>query len=91
MLQTIRIDKNRRTTNKHTEFKHVNHAEAGTLWGSRSIRTRDYNVGAGIREVPEGSIFGQFSVKLGPETPLDRRSSSYNAGCTKNQPPKTIT
>ncbi len=26
---------------------------------------------SGVREVPEGSIFGRFSAKLGPETPLD--------------------
>ena len=40
---------------------------------------------SGVREVTEGSIFGRFSAKLGPETHLDRRGSSYSAGCIKNQ------
>ncbi len=33
-----------------------------------------------------GSVFGRFSAKLGPQTPLERRGSSCSAGCTKNQP-----
>ena len=33
-----------------------------------------------------GSVFGRFSAKLGPQTPLERRVSSCSAGCTKNQP-----
>ncbi len=37
-----------------------------------------------------GSIFGRFSAKLGPQTPLDRRGSSCSAGCTKNQPGRPI-
>ena len=32
-----------------------------------------------------GSVFGRFSAKLGPKTPLERRGSSCSAGCTKNQ------
>ncbi len=30
-------------------------------------------------------VFGRLSAKLGPKTPLERRGSSYSAGCTKNQ------
>ncbi len=30
-------------------------------------------------------MFGRFSAKLGPETPLGRRGSFCNAGCTNNQ------
>jgi hypothetical protein len=37
-----------------------------------------------------GPVFGRFSVKLGPKTPLERRGSSCSAGCTKNQPPRPI-
>ncbi len=37
-----------------------------------------------------GSVFGRFSAKLGPQTPLDRRGSSCSAGCTKNQPGRPI-
>jgi hypothetical protein len=36
-----------------------------------------------------GSVFGRFSAKLGPKTPLERRGSSCSAGCTRNQPPQT--
>ena len=32
-------------------------------------------------------IPGRFSAKLGPKTILERRGSSCNAGCTKDQPP----
>ena len=35
-------------------------------------------------------IFSRFMAKLGPETPLNRRGSSYSAGCTKNQPRRPI-
>jgi hypothetical protein len=37
-----------------------------------------------------GSVFGRFSAKLGPKTPLERRGSSCSAGCTKNQPGRPI-
>ncbi len=37
-----------------------------------------------------GSVFGRFSDKLGPKTPLERRGSSCSAGCTKNQPGRPI-
>ena len=37
-----------------------------------------------------GPVFGRFSAKLGPKTPLDRRGSSCSAGCTKNQPRRPI-
>ena len=37
-----------------------------------------------------GPVFGQFSAKLGPKTPLERRGSSCSAGCTKNQPRRPI-
>ncbi len=30
-------------------------------------------------------VFGRFSTKLGPETPLERRGSSCSAGCSKIQ------
>ncbi len=29
-------------------------------------------------------VFGRFSAKLGPKTPLERRGSSCSAGCTKH-------
>ncbi len=45
---------------------------------------------SGLREVPEDSMFGRFSAKLNPKTPLDRRGSSYNSGCTTNQPRRLI-
>ncbi len=35
-------------------------------------------------------VFGRFSAKLGPQTPLERRGSSCRAGCTKNQPRRPI-
>ena len=35
-------------------------------------------------------VFGRFSTKLGPKTLLERRGSSCNAGCTKNQPRRPI-
>ncbi len=35
-------------------------------------------------------VFGRFSAKLGPKTPLERRGSSCSAGCTKNQPRRPI-
>ncbi len=35
-------------------------------------------------------VFGRFSAKLGPKTPLERRGSSCSAGCSKNQPPRPI-
>ncbi len=35
-------------------------------------------------------VFGRFSAKLGPKTPLERRGSSCSAGCTKNLPPRPI-
>ncbi len=35
-------------------------------------------------------VFGRFSAKLGPRTPLERRGSSCSAGCTKNQPRRPI-
>ncbi len=37
-----------------------------------------------------GLVFGRFSAKLGPTTPLERRGSSCSAGCTKNQPRRPI-
>ena len=37
-----------------------------------------------------GSVFDRFSAKLGPKASLDRRGSSCNAGCTKNQPGRPI-
>ena len=37
-----------------------------------------------------GLIFGRVSAKLGPETLLDRRGSSYSAGCDKNEPRRPI-
>ncbi len=37
-----------------------------------------------------GPVFGRFSAKLGPKTPLERRRSSCSAGCTKNQPRRPI-
>ncbi len=39
---------------------------------------------------PGGSIFGRYSAKLGPETPLDRQGSSYSAGRTENQPRRPV-
>ncbi len=30
-------------------------------------------------------VFGRFSIKVGPKTPLERRGSSCSAGCTKKQ------
>ena len=35
-------------------------------------------------------VFGRFSAKLGPKTPLERRGSSCSAGCTRNQPRRPI-
>ena len=35
-------------------------------------------------------VFGRFSAKLGPKTPLERRGSSCSAGCSTNQPPRPI-
>ncbi len=35
-------------------------------------------------------VFGRFSAKLAPKTPLERRGSSCSAGCTKNQPRRPI-
>ncbi len=35
-------------------------------------------------------VFGRFSAKLGPQTPLEQRGSSCSAGCTKNQPRRPI-
>ncbi len=35
-------------------------------------------------------VFGRFSAKVGPKTPLERRGSSCSAGCTKNQPRRPI-
>ncbi len=37
-----------------------------------------------------GSVFDPCSAKLGPKTLLDRRGSSCSAGCTKDQPRRTI-
>ena len=37
-----------------------------------------------------GSVFGRFSAKLGPKTPLDRRGSSCSADRTKHQPRRPI-
>jgi hypothetical protein len=37
-----------------------------------------------------GSVFSRFSARRGPRTPLDRRSSSCSAACTKNQPGRPI-
>ncbi len=36
--------------------------------------------------IPILLVFGRFSAKLGPKTPLERQGSSCSAGCTKNQP-----
>ncbi len=44
----------------------------------------------GIRIFRFFLVFGRFSAKLGPKTPLERRGSSCSAGCTKNQPPRPI-
>ncbi len=49
-----------------------------------------FNEKSGVWEVPKGSIFDRFSVKRCPETPLDRPGSSYNAGCTENQPREPV-
>ena len=37
-----------------------------------------------------GSVFGPFSAKLGPQVPLERRSSFCSAGCTKYQAGRLI-
>ena len=37
-----------------------------------------------------GSVFGPFSAKLGPQAPLERRSSFCSAGCTKYQAGRLI-
>ncbi len=39
---------------------------------------------------PEESMLVRFTAKLRPETPLDRRVSSYSAGCNKNQPRRRV-
>ncbi len=49
------------------------------LRGSMAIRNSDF-----------GPVFGRFSAKLGPKTPLERRGSSCSASCTKNQPRRPI-
>ncbi len=37
-----------------------------------------------------GSVFGRFSAKLGPPTPLKGRGSSCRAGCAIHRPGKPI-
>jgi hypothetical protein len=51
----------------------------GTLgWSLESGRSR------------RGRLLAFFLAKLGPETPPDRRGSFYSAGCTNNQPRRSV-
>ncbi len=61
---------------------------AGSFWGQAGVYVLAVHLQFGILIL--GPVFGRFSAELGPNTPLERRGSPCSAGCTKNQPTRTI-